>query len=96
MKADIRVPEACAAEFEAARARELADSFNFPRRKRKVLPWLRFRHRTRRIVARVLPRLGARHDQDRFESLMEFASFDEFEHSYKLPTALHDEQSSDW
>ena len=75
---------------------ELADSFNFPRRKRKVLPWLRFRHRTRRIVARVLPRLGAKHDQDRFESLMEFASFDEFEHSYKLPTALHDEQSSDW
>ena len=75
---------------------ELADSFNFPRRKRKVLPWLRFRHRSRRIVARVLPRLGAKQDQDRFEALMEFASFDEFEHSYKLPTALHDEQSSDW
>jgi len=75
---------------------ELADSLRFPRRRRKLVPWLRFRHRTRRIVARVLPRLGAKHDQDRFESLMEFASFDEFEHSYKLPTALRDEQSSDW
>ena len=75
---------------------ELADSFNFPRHKRRVLPWLRFKHRGRRVVARVLPGLGAKQDQDRFEALMEFASFDEFEHSYKLPTALHDEQSSDW
>ena len=75
---------------------ELADSLRFPRRKRKVVPWLRFRHRARRMVGRMLPGLAARQDQDRFEALMEFASFDEFEHSYKLPTALHDERSSDW
>ena len=47
-------------------------------------------------MGKLLPGLAARHDQDRFEALMEFASFDEFEHSYKLPTALHDERSSDW
>lgn len=75
---------------------ELADSLGFPRRKRKVVPWLRFRHRARRMVGRMLPRLAAKQDRDRFEALMEFASFDEFEHSYKLPTALHDERSSDW
>lgn len=75
---------------------ELADSLRFPRRNRKVVPWLRFRHRARRFVGKVLPGLAARQDQDRFEALMEFASFDEFEHSYKLPTALHDERSSDW
>jgi len=75
---------------------ELADSLRFPRRKRKMVPWLRFRHRARRTMGKVLPGLAAKHDQDRFEALMEFASFDEFEHSYKLPTALHDERSSDW
>ncbi|MCY3548764.1 MAG: oxygenase MpaB family protein [Gemmatimonadetes bacterium] len=75
---------------------ELADSLLFPRRKRKLVPWLRFRHRARRMVGRVLPGLAARQNQDRFEALMQFASFDEFEHSYKLPTALHDERSSDW
>lgn len=75
---------------------ELADSLRFPRRKRRVVPWLRFRHRARRVVGRMLPRVAAKQNQDRFEALMEFASFDEFEHSYKLPTALHDERSSDW
>ena len=75
---------------------ELADSLRFPRRKRKVVPWLRFRHRARRVVGRMLPGMAAKQDQDRFEALMKFASFDEFEHSYKLPTALHDERSSDW
>ena len=75
---------------------ELADSLRFPQRKRRLVPWLRFKHRARRFVGRVLPGLAAKQDQDRFEALMEFASFDEFEHSYKLPTALHDERSSDW
>jgi len=75
---------------------ELADSLGFPRQKRKMLPWLRFRHRARRTVGKLLPGLAAKQDRDRFEALMEFASFDEFEHSYKLPTALHDERSSDW
>ena len=75
---------------------ELADSLRFPQRKRKLVPWLRFRHRARKFVGKVLPGLAAKQDQDRFEALMEFASFDEFEHSYKLPTALHDERSSDW
>ncbi|WP_419949756.1 oxygenase MpaB family protein [Candidatus Palauibacter sp.] len=75
---------------------ELADTFLFPSRKRKVIPAMRFRHRARRIVQKVLPRVKARGDLDRFTALMDFASFDAAAFSYRLPTALHDEESADW
>ena len=32
----------------------------------------------------------------RFKYLLDFASFDKLEHSYKLPTSLLDEDSADW
>ena len=75
---------------------ELADSFMFPRRKRKVIPWMRFQHRSRRIIRKMLPRLGAKQDRARFDALMDFAGFEQLRYSYRLPTALHDEESSDW
>lgn len=75
---------------------ELADSFLFPRRKRKVIPWMRFQHRSRRIIRKMLPRLGAKQDRDRFHALMDFAGFEQLRYSYRLPTTLHDEESSDW
>ncbi len=75
---------------------ELADSFMFPRRKRRVIPWMRIQHRARRIVRMALPRLGAKQDRARFDALMNFAGFDELRYSYRLPTALHDEDSSNW
>ena len=75
---------------------ELADTFMFPRRKRRVVPAMRFKHQFRRVVRKVLPRVGARGQLDRFVSLMDFASFDVAQFSYRLPTALHDEDSADW
>ena len=75
---------------------ELADTFMFPRQKRKVVPAMRFKHRLRRIVGKVLPRVGTRGKLDRFVSLMDFASFDAAKFSYRLPTALYDEDSAEW
>lgn len=75
---------------------ELADSFMFPRRKRKVIPWMRIQHRARGVTRKVLPSLGAKQDRARFDTLMEFAGFEKLRYSYRLPTALHDEHSSDW
>ena len=74
----------------------LADTFLFPSRRRKVVPWMRFKHRGRRVVRKTLPRWSRKLDLDRFTYLMEFASFDKMEYSYKLPTSLYDERSSDW
>ena len=74
----------------------LADTFRFPTRRRKVLPWMRFKHRGRRVVRKTLPRWSRKLDLGRFTYLMEFASFDKLEYSYKLPTSLYDERSSDW
>ena len=75
---------------------ELADTFMFPRQRRKVVPAMRFKHRLRRVVGRVLPRIGTRGKLDRFVSLMDFASFDAAKFSYRLPTALYDEESAEW
>lgn len=74
---------------------DLADTFMFPRQRRNVVPAMRFKHRLRRIVGKV-PRVGTRGKLDRFVSLMDFASFEEAAFSYRLPTALHDEESAEW
>ena len=75
---------------------ELADTFRFPTRRRKVIPWMRFKNRSRRIVRKTLPGWAGRLDLARFKYLLDFASFDKLEHSYKLPTSLYDEDSEDW
>lgn len=75
---------------------ELADTFLFPTRRRKVIPWMRLKNRIRRILRKTLPRSARKRDLARFENLMDFASFDDWTHSYKLPTALHDEDSAEW
>ena len=75
---------------------ELADTFRFSKRRRKVIPWMRFKNRSRRILRNTLPSSARKHDLARFKSLVAFASFEELEHSYKLPTALHEEDSEDW
>ena len=68
----------------------------FPRRKRKVIPAMRFKNRLRRVIGRVLPRVRAKGDLDRFIALMDFASFDAAAFSYRLPTAVYDEESAAW
>ena len=74
----------------------LADTFRFPTRRRKVIPWMRFKNRGRPIIRKILPRWANKMDLDRFTELMAFASLDKMEYSYKLPTSLYDEHSSDW
>ena len=74
---------------------ELADQFMFPRR-RKVLARLRLRHRARNLLRKVLPRASAKGDLGRFEYLMDFASYDTAAFSYRLPTAVYDEDSAAW
>ena len=75
---------------------EMADTFLFPTRRRKVIPWMRFKNRSRRILRKTLPWWAGKHDLARFKYLLDFASFDKLEHSYRLPTALYDEDSADW
>ena len=75
---------------------ELADSFMFPKRRRKVIPMMRIQNRSRKVLRKVLPGLAAKQDRARFDALMDFASFDAHRYSYRLPTAMHDEESSDW
>ncbi len=74
---------------------ELADQFMFPRR-RNVLARLRLRHRARNLLRKVLPRASAKGDLGRFEYLMDFASYDTAAFSYRLPTAVYDEDSAEW
>ena len=74
----------------------LADTFLFPNQRRKVIPWMRFKNRSRPVVRKILPRWSRKLDLARFTELMEFASLDKMEYSYKLPTSLYDEHSSDW
>ena len=40
--------------------------------------------------------VGGERDLARFKYLLDFASFDKLEHSYRLPTSLYDEDSADW
>ena len=74
---------------------DLADQFMFPRR-RKVLARLRLRHRARNLLRKILPRASTKGDLGRFEYLMDFASYDTAAFSYRLPTAVYDEDSAAW
>ena len=75
---------------------DLADTFLFPKHRRKVLPFVRFRHRTRHVLRRVLPSWSSKKNLERFRALIDFVNLGRLEHSYSLPTALHDEDSSAW
>jgi len=75
---------------------ELADTFLFPKAKRRAVPVLRVRNRVSRLVGRVVPRWRRTKDLDRFRALVDFVNLGRLDHSYGLPTALYDEESSDW
>ncbi|MYA11988.1 MAG: DUF2236 domain-containing protein [Gemmatimonadetes bacterium] len=74
----------------------LADAFLFPTHKRQVLPFFRMRGRTKRFLGRAVPSLCQKQDLERFKGLIDFVNLGRLEHSYSLPTALHDEHSSEW
>ncbi len=75
---------------------DLADAFLFPKHSRKVVPVLRLRNRSKRFLARTLPSWRQKKDLERFSALMDFVNLGRLEHSYSLPTALHDEHSAEW
>lgn len=75
---------------------ELADTFLFPKARRRAVPVLRVQNRTKRLMGRVLPRWRRTKDLERFKALVDFANLGRLEHSYSLPTTLHDEESADW
>jgi len=76
---------------------DLADSFRFPKsRFVKRIPMLFLRNRAGKVVARLFPRLLANRSTERFNALLDASDLGELEHSYALPTTLHDEESREW
>ena len=76
---------------------DLADSFRFPKsRFVKQVPLLFLRNRAERAASRLFPRLLANRSRRRFNALLDASDLGEIEHSYALPTTLHDEDSRDW
>ena len=74
----------------------LADAFMFPEHKRHVLPFFRLRGRTKRLFGNLLPWWRHKSDLERFQALMDFVNLGRLEHSYSLPTAVHDDESAEW
>ena len=76
---------------------ELADAFRFPKsRVVKQVPLLYLRNRAERIALQLFPSLAAKRSRKRFNALLDASDLGEIEHSYALPTTLHDEDSHDW
>lgn len=76
---------------------DLADSFNFPKsRSVKQLPILFLRNKAAKTVQKLFPRLFAKRSAKRFNALLDASDLGELEHSYALPTTLHEEDSRDW
>ena len=75
---------------------DLADSFLFPKGRRKVIPFFRAQQRTKRLIRKVVPSWRTKSDLARFHALVDFVNLGKLEHSYSLPTAVHDEDSAEW
>ena len=74
----------------------LADNFLFPRNRRTGIPFLRFQNRFMRVRRQVFPCWGQRDRLAKFNALMNFVDLGSPGHSFRLPTAAHDEESSEW
>ena len=76
---------------------ELADAFRFPKsRTIKQVPLLYLRNKAEKIAMKLFPPLAATRSQKRFNALLDASDLGEIQHSYALPTTLHDEDSHDW
>ena len=73
---------------------ELSEAFLFPKGRNPV-PFRRMLKSTERGLGRVLPRWRRKRDIARFKALLDVNS-GKFKHSYRLPSALYEEDSSDW
>lgn len=76
---------------------ELADQFLFPSSRRlPLVPWLWLKHRLRRRALNWFPhflKIDWGHD---YMELLDISNVGDFEQSYSLPTAVHDEESRPW
>ena len=76
---------------------DLADSFRFPKsRFVRQVPLLFLRNRAEKAALKLFPGLLANRLRKRFNALLDASDLGEIEHSYALPTTLHDEESRDW
>ncbi len=76
---------------------DLADSFRFPKsRFVKQVPLLFLRNKAEKAALKLFPRLLSNRSRQRFNALLDASDLGEIEHSYALPTTLHDEDSRDW
>jgi len=76
---------------------KLADAFRFPQsRFVKQVPLLFLRNRAEKVGMKIFPRLLADRSWKQFNALLDASDLGEIEHSYALPTTLHDEESHDW
>jgi len=76
---------------------ELADSFRYPKSWYfRRAPLLVLSNRAERATRKIFPGLLASRSRRRFSELLAVSDLGEVEHSYALPTSLHDEDSRDW
>ena len=76
---------------------ELADQFRFPKRKKlPVLLLIRLRYRIQRLLMKLTPSWLAPKSLGKFNVILSASDLAALEHSYRLPTALYDEESDEW
>lgn len=76
---------------------DLAESFRFPKsRFVKQVPMLFLRNRAEKAALKLFPWRRASRSRSRFNALLDASDLGRLEHSYALPTTLHDEDSRDW
>ena len=76
---------------------ELADQFRFPKRRAiPVLPLIRLRYRADRLLKRLTPSWHAMNTLGKFNVILAASDLADLQHSYRLPTAVYDEDSHDW
>ena len=76
---------------------DAADKLRFPAGKfRKEIPFLRLRNFSERIVAKALPFMADRLSKKRLGNLLDVTNLGENRISYRLPSAVFDEESAKW
>ena len=76
----------------------MADLFRFPAGKRiRILPFMRLKYCVERVIQKLYLRWFHHHDFTHFDIILKTSNLGKYEISYKLPTALHDEdETQEW
>ena len=74
-----------------------ADRLRFPAATRvRELPLLRLKNLGDRLLRRVVPSLGKARSRHRLLDMLDVSDLGEYEHSYRLPSSVFDENSRAW